>query len=105
MKYLVFAVRDRAADAFGTPQYNVARGSAIRSFSDAINSGSDALANHPEDFDLYELGSFDDRVGLFETGVPQMIAVGKDLRVEKGVGQAQLPLNGGGRGHASQQVG
>lgn len=89
MKRLIVAVRDRASDSYGAPFMVVARGQAIRSFSDEVNrSASDnPLYQHPEDFDLYELGTFDDSTGLYETGVPQMIAIGKDvvIRDEKPV--------------------
>lgn len=84
MKRIVLAVRDRASDTFGSPFYSVARGQAIRSFSDEINRNvsDNQLWMHPEDFDLYVLGSFDDSTGLFDVGVPQMIAVGKDLKIK-----------------------
>lgn len=84
MRRYVFAVRDRAADTFGAPFVLVARGQAIRSFGDEVNSTErqSQVAAHPEDFDLYELGDFDDSTGLFETGVPKMIAVGKDLKLK-----------------------
>lgn len=85
MKRVVCAVRDRASDTFGSPFYVVARGQAIRNFADEINrsAADNQLYMHPEDFDLYELGFYDDDTGLFETGVPKQIAIGKDLVVKK----------------------
>lgn len=78
---LVFAVRDRAADSFGQPFFDVARGRAIRSFTDELNKNENSpLSAHPEDFDLYFLGMFNDQTGMFETGVPEMIAIGKDMK-------------------------
>jgi hypothetical protein len=84
VKRLVVSVRDRAADNFGTPFFVVARGQAIRSFSDEVNrqAADNPLYNHADDFDLYELGEFDDDTGLFTTGTPVQIAIGKDLRVK-----------------------
>ncbi|WNK14522.1 MAG: nonstructural protein [Microvirus sp.] len=81
MKYFIFAVRDRAADVFGTPYYSVSRGSAIRGFSDEVNrrEPGNTLSAHPEDFDLYVLGTFDDAGGVFDVKSPEMIAVGKDF--------------------------
>lgn len=81
MRYVVCSVRDRASDAFGQPIFVVAVGQAIRSFSDEVNrrEGNNALAAHPEDFDLYQLGVFDDNTGLFETETPRQVAIGKDL--------------------------
>lgn len=81
MRYVVVSVRDRASDAFGRPVVTVSEGAAKRSFADEVNRADpgNPLYQHPEDYDLYLLGSFSDHNGMFETGVPQMIAVGKDL--------------------------
>lgn len=84
MKYYVLCVRDRAANVFGQPFCAVSKGGAIRSFSDEINNPQGGMmSKHPEDFDLYDLGTFNDATGLFETGAPQQLAVGKDLVISK----------------------
>lgn len=81
MRYKIVAVRDRAADVFGVPSFVLSTGAAIRSFSDEINRQVEkgVLAEHPDDFDMYELGEFDDSDGLFYAGSPRQIAIGKDL--------------------------
>ena len=81
MIFIVCAVRDRAVDAFGRPIFVATNGAAIRSFSDEVNrSGADSpMHQHPEDYDLYQLGTFDDGSGKFEClEQPRMLAVGKD---------------------------
>lgn len=81
MIYRVCAIRDRAVDVFGQPIFFAHIGAAVRSFSDEVNRKVDGnqLAAHPEDFDLYELGSFDDSTGVFSQDVsPRQVAVGKD---------------------------
>lgn len=86
MKLFVIAVRDRAADVFGQPGFYTSTGGAIRSFGDEINNprdGNNMFCKHPEDFDLYLLGDFDDNTGLFNSESPKQIAVGKDLVVRK----------------------
>lgn len=77
----VLCVRDRAADVFGTPFFSAAVGSAVRSFSDELNSkdGKSQLAAHPEDFDLYYLGTYDDSRAEFFCKDPRQVAIGKDL--------------------------
>ena len=82
MKYVIVTVRDRVADVFGQPFFVARVGQAIRSFSDEVNSpnSDSAIAKHPEDFDLYELGLFDDETGTFEAVPPRQIAIGKDLK-------------------------
>lgn len=83
MKYLVVAVRDRAADAYGVPMFVASLGGAIRSFGDEINRAAEnnSLYQHPEDYDFYSLGTFDDATGSFECHIPKQIAVGKDLSI------------------------
>lgn len=82
MQYFVMAVRDRAADVFGVPHYAASIGTAVRNFSDEVNrSAPDNMFNkHPEDFDLFHLGLYDDSTAKFETfEKPRQVAIGKDL--------------------------
>lgn len=81
MKLKIVAVRDRAADVYGQPNFVTNLGTAIRSFGDEVNrkAENNAFNAHPEDFDLYELGEYDDELGEFTTIRPRQIAVGKDL--------------------------
>lgn len=84
MKYFVVCVRDRAADVFGAPNFVLSIGAAIRSFGDEINREGDAnnmFNKHPEDFDLFKLGTYDDQTAQFECAMPEQLAVGKDLRI------------------------
>lgn len=77
----IVAVRDRAADVFGQPNFVASIGGAIRAFGDQINNKepNNALAAHPDDFDLYELGTYDDETADFNVHAPRQIAIGKDL--------------------------
>lgn len=83
MKRLVVCIRDRASDLYGQPFLVVARGQAIRTFTDEINRNEqgNGLYQHPEDYDLYELGTYDDTTGLYATATPSMICVGKDVKI------------------------
>lgn len=83
MRYKILAVRDRAIDAFGQPFFSVSVGGAVRGFADEINRAGEnnQLNKHPDDFDLYLLGEFDDSNGKFETSDPSQVAIGKDLKV------------------------
>lgn len=84
MKLNICSVKDRAADAFGRPMFVASTGVAIRSFSDELNR-SDAdnqLFNHPDDFDLYEFGVFDDNTGLFDLyDQPKLLSLGKQVKI------------------------
>ena len=62
-------------------------GQAIRSFGDAVNAKDgkhDNLSAHPEDFDLYHLGEYNDKDAVFVLlPHPRLIAVGKDCVISK----------------------
>lgn len=81
MRYKVFSIRDRAADVFGQPFFCANGAVAIRMFTDEVNrpDQNSNLYRHPEDFDLYYLGDFDDAAGEMIPEHPVQIAVGKDV--------------------------
>jgi hypothetical protein len=84
MKQIICTVKDRAADAYGRPMFVPSAGVAIRSFSDEINRNhaENQLYNHPDDFDLYELGEFDDNTGLFSLHEqPKLLSLGKQVKI------------------------
>lgn len=78
------AIFDRASQSFDRPWFAPAIGQAIRAFSDAINDPQHPMHKHPDDYDLWHLGTFDDNAGTFthhETGKKQ-IAIGKNLYIQ-----------------------
>jgi len=85
MKLTLCSVKDRAADAYGRPMFVPSVGVAIRSFSDEINrqDADNQLYNHPDDFDLYELGEFDDNSGKFALHEePKLLSLGKQVKIQ-----------------------
>ena len=65
----IVAVKDRAADAFMRPFFVPTANMAIRSFMDEVNRDhpENQMFVHPDDFDLYEIGIFDDSNGRIES--------------------------------------
>jgi len=59
VSYIAFAIRDVKADAFNLPFFQTTRASAIRNFADLSSDPQSTIARHPEDFQLYEIGSYD----------------------------------------------
>lgn len=85
MKLILASVKDRAAEAYGRPMFVPSIGVAIRSFSDEINRSDteNQLYNHPDDFDLYEFGEFDDSTGLFNLHEqPKLLSLGKQVKLK-----------------------
>jgi len=84
MIQIICAVKDRAADAFGRPLFVPSVGLAIRSFSDEVNRSDveNQMFNHSDDFDLYEIGSFDDNTGIIDCHPqPKLLSLGKSVKV------------------------
>lgn len=63
----VFAVYDVKAVAYMQPFFSNSVGSALRAFGDASCEDRSPLSKHPADYNLFELGSFDDASGLLES--------------------------------------
>jgi hypothetical protein len=84
MKYKIVVVRDRVADGYSIPQFVLNIGAAIRGFGDEVRrphseERPNSLNQHPEDYDLFYLGEYDDESGQFEQlDRPKQIAIGKD---------------------------
>lgn len=80
MRYILISIYDSASGAYSRPECAAAAPAALRGFRDLVNSKEGAVSKHPDDFTLFELGSFDDNSGKFEIHEePLRIARGKDL--------------------------
>lgn len=80
---VIVSLKDTATQVFGTPFFVHAPAQAVRSLRDAVNA-KDAdtdIARHPDDFELFELGSFDPASGVI-TPCEKAVFVcrAKDLR-------------------------
>jgi hypothetical protein len=84
MKYAVCAVKDRAIDAFNRPIYVPTIGVAIRSFNDEVARKDSEMSNHPEDYDLYELGQWDDQTAVYVAlEQPRVITRAQDVKINE----------------------
>ena len=82
MMQFIVSVKDRAADVFNRPFFVPHRNVAIRDFTDEVNRSAtdNQLNRHPDDFDLYLLGQFDDNTGSFiPEEAPLVLVRGKDV--------------------------
>lgn len=66
MNHAMFAIRDTCVGSFLLPMFFQNRAGAVRAFGDAVNKAAsdNQLYQHPEHFQLFELGLFDDETGL-----------------------------------------
>lgn len=63
-KLIVASVRDAKAEAFMQPIFTVTRGTAERSFAQALGDKDAPFARTPEDYSMWELGTFDEATGV-----------------------------------------
>lgn len=86
MKFIVLAVRDSKADVYGMPYCVINRGSGIRSFGDEVarahtEDRPNMLNLHSDDFELFELGAYEDETAQFELlERPKSLAVASDYK-------------------------
>lgn len=80
MKLQICSVHDRALDAYMRPFFAQTIGQAIRIFNDGVNQKDTEMYAHPDDYDLYHLGEFDDQAGTCTNLAegPKQIAIGKN---------------------------
>ena len=83
MNLVIVSVKDTAAGAFGRPIFVQSPAVAVRSFRDEINrpDSQEDMSKHPEDFELYFVGEFDDQTGVISPAeMPFTIVRAKDLK-------------------------
>lgn len=84
--HTVCAVKDRAIDAYNRPFTVPTIGAAIRSFTDEVNRKDSEMFAHPEDYDLYDMGTWDDQTGTYlspEGGIPRVISRAQDVVIKE----------------------
>ena len=60
----IFSIFDEKAKAYLPPILLPHVGQMVREFKDAINDATTAFYRHPEDYTLFQLGTFDNETGL-----------------------------------------
>ncbi|AXH73330.1 MAG: nonstructural protein [Microviridae sp.] len=78
MKHNIMSIKDRLAGSFQRPWASPSLAVAMRAFMDEIKNPETALAKHPEDYDLYEVGEFDDDSGSMTSNLhsPRLLLSG-----------------------------
>lgn len=79
MKQVVMAVRDSAVGSYMRPFCAPSVPAAVRSFGDEVNRAGSEMAQHPEDYELYQVSVFDEEAGTFEPFAPVLTVRAKDL--------------------------
>lgn len=64
MIHRLFTIFDDKAEAYLPPFVLPGKGMAMRVFGDCVNSKDHQFGAHPEDYTLFDIGSFDDKTGI-----------------------------------------
>lgn len=62
-RYLAFTIKDEKANSFNLPIFFNNTDLAVRAFSDILLNPATVVSKHPQDFTLYQLGTFNDLNG------------------------------------------
>lgn len=86
MKLVICSIHDSKAECFSQPMFFQAVGQALRSFIDAVSDGDpkNNLSVHPEDFNLFRIGLFDDQTGELISEPPFHLGNGRVLSSRAG---------------------
>ena len=80
MKTIIVSVYDSAIQAYARPFQVPTIGAATRSFTDELKRPDSEIAQHPEDYALFEIASFTDHDGLMvPTNPPKCLARAHEL--------------------------
>lgn len=78
----IYGVKDVAVNAFHMPMFFQSDKACVRALGDAVNTPKEdnIYYKHPEHFDLYKIGVFDEETGVIAGHAPEFI-VGCDSLV------------------------
>lgn len=76
----LYTIYDSAAQSYSNPVYMIGRGVAFRSFQDEVAKPDSRFHQHPDDYTLFELGSFDDQTATFIFHkAPEKVAMAREV--------------------------
>ena len=75
MIHQAFAVRDTCVNAYHVPMFFSNSAGAVRALGDAVNRPKEdnMYYQHPEHYQLWHIGEFDDESGCFSPCVPVFV--------------------------------
>lgn len=79
MNMNIYAIYDKAVNAYMRPFVMQSDGQALRVFGDMAVSAEHEIGQHPEDYTIFRLGSFDDNSGVISQEEPRRLAGALEL--------------------------
>jgi hypothetical protein len=91
MQHLCYAIYDQKVNCYHFPYFVAHPNVALRAFAIAANNKELDIGRFPEDFDLYEVGTYDDETATFGN-LPERKFIAKASQFVQVVPQTELPL-------------
>ena len=76
MKLNAYVIYDAASASYQRPFFVNADGAAIRAFGDLTKDQAHPIGQHPEDYSLHRIGTFDDNNAKFNTEDKECLITG-----------------------------
>ena len=90
MVYKIFSLYDSAVGAYNVPMFLRSRGEAIRSFQAAANEGDSNISKWPDQYTLFEIGTYDDASARVEMyAAPESLGTALQYKDQP---KSELPL-------------
>jgi len=80
MNHRIFTIYDSKAKAYLVPFFLHEDGMAVRVFADCVNDPGHQFGKHPEDYTLFQIGSWSDEKAKFITNYPIALSNGVELK-------------------------
>lgn len=91
MTYGVYSIYDSAAGVFTSPTIDISDASAVRNFQQALVNCGSIMNFKPDDFSLYQIGSFEVESGVLVPMVPpSRLFAGSDGNIQKVVSHEEV---------------
>lgn len=88
----IFTIHDSAVGAYLQPFFMTSKGEAIRAFSDTVNDDKTQFNKHPGDFELFQIGEYDDSTGTMTMDqTKQSLGLAKEHIQNKSVRPLNIP--------------
>lgn len=80
MEVKLFSIYDKKAKVFNPPMSSVNQGTLLRTLSDQLERADNLMSRFAQDYDVYEIGYFDDLTGDIQVnGKPGFVCCLEDL--------------------------
>ena len=94
MNQLIFSIYDSKAVSHLPPFFLPTKAMALRTFTECANNPEHQFGRHPEDYTLYEHGTFDCDQGVFALADKIAICTALDVKQPTGLEPGQHHLTG-----------